>query len=48
MCTRNQSHSKNDHLNNFETLTRNDKPLNIPEEQKKDPVIRKVMYWIEN
>ena len=35
-------------LNYFETSTTNAKPLNIPEEQKKDPVIRKVMDWIEN
>ena len=39
---------QNDPLNYFETSTTNAKPLNIPEEQKKDPVIRKVMEWIEN
>ena len=37
-----------DPLNCFETSTTNAKPLNIQEEQKKDPVIRKVMDWIEN
>ena len=39
---------QNDPLNYFETAKMNAKPLNIPEEQKKDPVIRKVMEWIEN
>ena len=39
---------QNDPLNCFETSTTNAKPLNIPEEQNKDPVIRKVMEWIEN
>ena len=39
---------QNDPLNYFETSTTNAKPLNIQEEQKKDPVIRKVMDWIEN
>ena len=39
---------QNDPLNYFETSTTNAKPLNIPEEQKKDPVIKKVMEWIEN
>ena len=39
---------QNDPLNYFETSKINAKPLNIPEEQKKDPVIRKVMEWIEN
>ena len=39
---------QNDPLNYFETSTTNAKPLNIPEEQKKDPVIRKVMEWIQN
>ena len=39
---------QNDPLNYSETSTTNAKPLNIPEEQKKDPVIRKVMEWIEN
>ena len=37
-----------DPLNNFETATTNAKHLNIQEEQKKDPVVRKVMEWIEN
>ena len=39
---------QNDPLNYFETSTTNVKPLNIQEEQKKDPVLRKVMEWIEN
>ena len=39
---------QNDSLNHFETSTTNAKPLNIPAEQKKDPMIRKVMDWIEN
>ena len=39
---------QNDPSDYFETSTTNAKPLNIPEEQKKDPVIRKVMDWIEN
>ena len=39
---------QNDHLNYFETSTTNAKPLNIQEEQKKDPVLRKVMEWIEH
>ena len=39
---------QNDPLNYFETSTTNAKPLKIPEEQKKDPVLRKVMEWIEN
>ena len=38
---------QNDPLNYFQTSTTNAKPLNIPEEQKKDPVIRKVMEWIQ-
>ena len=38
---------QNDPLNYFETSI-NAKPLNIPEEQKKDPVIRKKTEWIEN
>ena len=38
---------QNDPLNYFETSKINAKPLSIPEEQKKDPVIRKVMEWIE-
>ena len=43
-----KSIQQNDPLNYFETSTINVKPLNIPEEQKKDPVIRKVMEWIQN
>ena len=39
---------QNDPLNYFETSKINAKPLNIPEEQKKYPVIRKVMEWIQN
>ena len=39
---------QDDPLDYFETSTTNAKPLNIPEEQKKDPVVRKVMEWIEN
>ena len=42
------SNQQNDPFNYFETSTTNAKPLNIPEEQKKDPVIRKVMEWIRN
>ena len=42
------SNQQNDPLNYFETSTKNAKPLNIPEDQKKDLVIRKVLYWIEN
>ena len=38
---------QNDSLNYFETSTTNGKPLNFQEEQQKDPVIRKVMDWIE-
>ena len=39
---------QNDPLNSFETSTINAKPLNIPEELEKDPVIRKKMEWIQN
>ena len=37
---------RNNPLNYFETSTTNAKPSNIQEQQKKDPVIRKVMDWI--
>ena len=42
------SNQRNDPLNYFQTSNTNAKSLNIPEEQKKDPVIRKVIGWIEN
>ena len=38
---------QNDPLNYFETSKTNATALNIQEERKKDPVIRKVMVWIE-
>ena len=39
---------QNDPLNYFEISTTNANPLNIQDEQKIDPVIRKVMDWVEN
>ena len=39
---------QNDPLNYFEVTDSTSKPVDIQEEQRKDPVIRKVINWVEN
>ena len=39
---------KQDPMNYFQVSNSNAKALDIETEQKKDPVLRKVMTWIEN
>ena len=39
---------QNDPLNYFEVIDSPSKPVDIQKEQRKDPVIRKVINWVEN